>query len=500
MTGLEQFFAGFAIACSPMNVVACFLGVLLGTLVGVLPGLGPAAAMSLMLPFSVAYGPLTGLIMLAGVWYGAMYGGSTTSILVNIPGEASSVVTAIEGYQMTKRGRAGGALALVAVGSWIAGTVGLIGLQFFAPVLGKAALMFGPPEYLALLVFAFVAMSTVVSGDNPSRGFLMLAMGLFLGVIGIDPIFGIPRYTLGPTVLMDGIDLVPVAVGFFGVAEIINIAIKPYEGRLAEKIRFRELYPNREEVKRSAFPIIRGSGLGFLCGLIPGPAPTISTFLSYSIEKRLSKHKDEFGKGAVEGLVGPESANNGAVIGSLIPLLSLGIPFSPPAAVMLAGLRLHNVNPGPMLFQNAPDIFWGFVASMYLGNILLLALNLPLVGLFARISTAPPRVLLPVVSILCLIGGYSVRNSMFDVYVMLICGILGVILQRYRFPIAPIVIGLVLGPMTETNFRLTLQVLNGNIFEAFSHPIVVGFLALTAVFLAFSLRLGRKGVSLTEEV
>lgn len=491
MIGLEQFLAGLSIAITPTNLLAAFLGVLMGTVVGVLPGLGPAAAMSLILPFSVKYGALTGLIMLAGVWYGAMYGGSTTSILVNIPGEAASVVTCIDGYQMARKGRAGAALALVALGSWVAGTFGMIGLQFFAPIVGRVALYFGPLEYLALLVFSFVVLSVLV-GKDQTKGVLMLALGLFLGVIGIDPIWGTPRFTFGPTVLMDGIDLVPVAVGFFGVSEVLKIATNPYSSTLATKVRLRELYPNAEEVRRSIFPVLRGSVLGFFCGLIPGPAPTISTFMSYSLEKQLSPRKREFGAGAVEGVVGPESANNAAVVGSIVPLLALGIPFSPPAAVMLAGLRLHNVNPGPLLFKQAPQIFWGFVASMYLGNVLLLLLNLPLVGFFARIATAPARILMPVVSVLMLVGAYSVRSSMFDVWVMIVSGVAGYIFQRFGYPVAPVVIGLVLGSMVETNLRLTTQWLHGDPTQILDRPVALAFLALAFLFQLFITRVGRK--------
>jgi putative tricarboxylic transport membrane protein len=490
LSGIEQFISGLLVALAPVNLFACLLGVLLGTLVGVLPGLGPAAAMSLMLPFSVKYGPLAGLIMLAGVWYGAMYGGSTTSILVNIPGEAASVVTCIDGYQMARRGRAGAALALVALGSWMAGTLGMAGLQFFAPVVGRAALYFGPPEYLALLVFSFVVLSTLV-GQDQAKGVMMLTLGLFLGTIGIDPISGVPRFTFGPTVLMDGIDLVPVAVGLFGISEVLRLAGQPHGATQAARVRLRELYPNSHEARRAIGPTLRGSLIGFLCGLIPGPAPTISTFMSYGLEKRISPRRDEFGHGAVEGVVGPESANNAAVIGSLVPLLALGIPFSPPAAVMLAGLRLHNVNPGPLLFSQAPQMFWGFVASMYLANTVLLVLNLPLVGIFARIATTPPRILIPVVSVLCLVGGYSVRCSMFDVWVMIASGLAGYLFDRYGFPVAPVVIGLVLGPTAEANLRLTTQLLHGNPGEILHRPVVLAFLVLAVVFQVAAGRVGR---------
>lgn len=493
MIGIEHFFSGLALALAPVNIVTCVLGVLLGTIVGVLPGLGPAAAMSLLLPLSVSYGPLAGLIMLAGVWYGAMYGGSTTSILVNIPGEAASVITCIEGYQMTKRGRAGAALALVAVGSFVAGTIALVGLQFFAPVIGNAALFLGPSEYLFLLIFAFIAMSTLTTEGGAGRGFLMLSAGLFLGVIGIDPIDGLPRYTLNTDLLIDGINIVPIAVGLFGISEIIRLATSPQSTANKHKVRFKDLYPNSDETKRSVTPALRGSGIGFFCGLIPGPAPIISTFLSYSMEKKISKRKEAFGKGAVEGLVGPESANNAAVIASLIPLLSLGIPFSPPAAILLAGLRLHNVNPGPMLFQNAPDLFWGFVAAMYFANFILLVFNLPLVGIFSTIATAPVRVLLPVISMMCLIGGYSVRNSMFDVYLMIFAGIIGYLLERLKYPVVPIIIGLVLGPMIEVNFRLTLKLFGDDFFSVFKRPIVLVFILSSFLLpLAFKIFKGKR--------
>ncbi len=492
MLGIEQFLNGILIALIPVNIFACILGVFLGTIIGVLPGLGPAAAMSLLLPFSASYGPLTGLIILSGVWYGAMYGGSTTSILVNIPGEAASVITCIEGYPLAKKERGGAAIALVALGSWVAGTLALIGLQFFAPIIGNSALYFGPAEYLFLLVFSFIAMSSLTSEGGVGRGFLMLTFGLFLGIIGVDPIFGIPRYTLNQEFLMDGINLVPIAVGLFGIAEILNIAIIPIQPNKADKIKLRELYPRKDEVKKSVFPIIRGSLIGFFCGLIPGPAAIISTFLSYSTEKKISKTPENFGKGAIEGLVGPESANNGAVIASLIPLLSLGIPFSPPAAILLAGLRLHNVNPGPMLFQSAPDLFWGFVASMYIANILLLILNLPLVGIFSKVATAPTKILLPIISIMCLIGGYSVRNSMFDVYLMIGFGIIGFISKKFHLPTIPIVIGLVLGPMLEINFRLTLKMFKGELSGIFIKPIVITFILLSIFMPIFSALIKRQ--------
>jgi putative tricarboxylic transport membrane protein len=465
-----------------VNLLGCFIGALVGTIVGVLPGLGPTATMALMLPFTLKYGPETGLIMMAGVWFGSQYGGSTTSILVNIPGEAASVVTCIDGYQMAKKGRAGAALALVAVGSFIAGTIGIIGLQFFAPILGNAALSFGPPEYLAFMVLAFVLLSNL-SGEAPLKGFLMVGLGLFISSIGINPLDSYPRFTFGSNKLMLGIEFLPLAMGFFGITEILNIAVETYALPMAKKLRFKELYPNKEEIRRSISPTFRGSILGFFCGLLPGPCTVISTFISYSLEKRLSKIPQEFGKGAVEGVVGPESANNSAVMGSMIPLLTLGIPFAAPSAVMLAGLRMHHVEPGPLLFQNNPDIFWTFIAAMYLGNLMLLILNLPLVGFFGRIATIRPQLLMPFISVICLVGIYSVRNSIFDVWVMIIAGVIGYLFRKWNFPVAPFIIGVVLGPMTENSIRQTLMMFRGDMTRIFDRPIALAFLSVTLAFI-----------------
>jgi len=496
--GLTEILNGFAIAFAPVNLLACLIGCVIGTVVGVLPGLGPTAAMSLMLPFSIKYGATAGLIMLTGVWYGAMYGGSTTSILVNIPGEAASVVTCLDGYQMARKGRAGAALALVAVGSWIAGTLGLIGLQAFAPPLGRAALRFGPPEYLALMIFSFVILSGLMGG-NQIRGILMLALGLFFGIIGIDPILGLPRFTLGPTVLMQGIDLITVAVGMFGIAEVIQVIVTPEGPQEVKKVSLRELYPNAEEVRRSFKPTLRGSVLGFFIGLVPGLSPTVATFFSYSLEKKMSPHPELFGTGMVEGVVGPESANNGAVVGAMVPLLALGIPFSATAAVLLAGLKMHHVEAGPMLFKDAPEIFWGFVAAMYLGNLMLLILNLPLVGVFARISTVRPQMLMPVVSILCLVGAYCIRFSTFDIWVMIAAGVFGFFCRRWGMPVAPLVIGIVLGPMTENNLRLTMQSFGGHIFQIVYHPVAMIFIVSAGLFQLFMSRRSRIAQTLTQE-
>ncbi len=486
MEGWNLLLNGFINSLTWVNLIACFIGALVGTVVGVLPGLGPTVTMALMLPFTLKYGPTTGLIMMTGVWYGAMYGGSTTSILVNIPGEAASVVTCLDGYQMCKKGRAGAALALVAVGSFVAGTLGIMGLQFFAPLLGNAALAFGPPEYLAFMILAFVLLSNL-SGDAPLKGALMIALGLFISAIGINPLDSYPRFTFGWDELMMGIEFLPIAMGFFGISEILNIALEKYVAPEVRKVRLKDLYPTRKETRRSVNPILRGSILGFFIGLLPGPCTVISTFVSYSLEKRVSRTPQEFGKGALEGVVAPEAANNSAVMGAMIPLLTLGIPFAAPSAIMLAGLRMHNIEPGPMLFKTNPEIFWTFIAAMYIGNLMLLVLNLPLVGFFGRIAVIRPQVILPVISLICLVGIYSVRNSIFDVWIMIGAGVLGFFLRKWKFPIAPFIIGVVLGPTTENSVRQTLMMFKGSVSPMADRPIALAFLILAALFIGYKL-------------
>ena len=498
MEGLGLLYTGFVNSLTVVNLLACFIGVLVGTVVGVLPGLGPTATMVLMLPFTLPYGPTTGLIMMTGVWYGAMYGGSTTSVLVNIPGEAASVVTCIDGYQMSRQGRAGAALALVAIGSFVAGTIGILGLQFFAPVLGNAALSFGPPEFLSFMILSFVLLSNL-SAEAPLKGALMIALGLFLSTIGINPMDSYPRFTFGVEKLMLGIDFLPIAVGLFGVSEILKIAVEKYVKPAISKVRLSELYPNRDEMKRSVAPMLRGSALGFFVGLLPGPCTVISTFVAYALEKRISRTPERFGQGAVEGVVAPESANNSAVMGSMIPLLTLGIPFAAPSAIMLAGLRMHNVEPGPMLFVTHQEVFWTFVATMYIGNIMLLVLNLPLVGVFARIASIRPPVLLPVISVICLVGVYSVRNSLFDVWVMIGAGVVGYFLRQWKYPIAPFIIGVVLGPTTENSLRQTLLMFKGDVTLIADRPLSIALLAVAIAFIAYKLMGRRRAYELTEE-
>jgi putative tricarboxylic transport membrane protein len=477
----ESLLNGFTTFLSFKYILACMIGAILGTVIGVLPGLGPTTTMSLMLPFTLSQDATFGIIMLTGILVGSQYGGSTTSILVNIPGEAASVVTCLDGYQMAKKGRGGAALALVAVGSFIAGTVAILGTQIFAPLLGAAALSFGPPEFFALMILCFILLSNL-SGDSPIKGSCMFALGLWLSSIGVGPLDGIQRFSFGVDDLMLGIEFLPVAVGLFGVSEIIVTSITPYVPPILEKIRLQNLYPNREEMKRSVGPIARGSILGFFVGLIPGPATVISTFISYALEKRISKNPGEFGQGAVEGVVGPESANNSACVGSMIPLLTLGIPFNAPSAVLLAGLLMHNVEPGPLLFQNSPQVFWTYIAALYIGNIVLLFLNLPLVGLFARVATIRPMILMPIVSTICLLGVYCSRNNMFDVWVMIIAGMAGIFFRIWKYPVAPLVIGLILGPMAENSFRKSLLMFHGALWPILDRPISLTILLAAGAF------------------
>ncbi len=485
---MDHLINGFISSISFVNLLGCFLGALIGTIIGVLPGLGPAATMAIALPFTLKYGAATGLIMLSGIWFGAMYGGSTTSILVNLPGEAASVVTCIDGYQMAKKGRAGAALALVAVGSFVAGTLGIIGLQVFAPMLGNVALSFGPPEYFSFMIFALVLLSNLGT-ESSRKGMLMLGLGLWVSTIGLSALDGAARFTFGISALEMGIDFLPVAMGFFGITEVLRIAIENYKPPVVMKPGLRELYPSRSEVKRSVAPILRGSVIGFFVGLLPGPCSVVSTFISYSLEKRLSKTPERFGTGMIEGVVGPESANNSAVMGAMIPLLTLGIPFNAPSAILLAGLRMHNVEPGPLLFQQTPVIFWTFIAAMYIGNFILVILNLPLVGFFARIATVKPKYLMPIIMVLCLVGIYAVRNSLFDIWVMIACGVIGFFFSKRNYPIAPFVIGIILGPMTESNFRKSLMMFNGNLALIFERPLATAILGVCLAFIAYKIML-----------
>ncbi len=444
------------------NLLACFVGVVLGTLVGVLPGLGPAAAMALVLPLTSHLGPTAGLIMLAGIYYGAMYGGSTTSILVNVPGEPASVVTTLDGYRMARKGRAGAALAIAAIGSFVAGTLSVICLQFFAPRLARAALAFGPAEYFALTLLAVILLSHL-SGKSRGKSLAMIGLGLALSTVGMDPLGGTSRFTFSYTPAQAGLSFIAIAAGLFGVAEVLTMMAAREESVKILRVRFRDLYPNRQELKRSVPPILRGSILGFLVGLIPGPAATIASFVSYAVERRVSRHRQELGTGAIEGVAGPEAANNAACGGGMVPLLSLGLAFTPATAVLLSGMLLLGITPGPFFIQNNPDVFWGVIASFYVGNVMLLILNLPLVGIFARVAQIPAKYMMPAVLVLCIVGAYADNNNLFDVWVMLGAGALGFAMRRYEYDPAPLVLGVVLGPVMERSLLQALTISQGDI-------------------------------------
>jgi putative tricarboxylic transport membrane protein len=472
---------GFSVALTPINLLFGFLGAVIGTIIGILPGLGPLGTMALLLSLTYGFEPTAGMILFAGIYFGAMYGGSTTSILLNIPGEAASVVTVIEGYKMARKGRAGAALAVAAVGSFIAGSISIIALSFVAPTLANAALKFGPAEYFTVALVGLVVMSRL-TGGNLLRSLTMIGLGLALGTVGMETVAGYMRYTFKQPLLAQGIDFLPVAMGLFGISEVLVTAEEPGENMQLQRVRFRELWPTLVEWKRSFWPMIRGSFIGFFIGLIPGPSPVIATMVSYSVERRLDKH-GEFGKGAIEGVAGPEAANNAAVGGAYVPLMALGIPFTPAMAVVMAVLLIHGITPGPMLISEKPDLFWGVIASMYIGNFMLLILNLPLVGVFANIIRTPLYLLMPIVLLLCLVGVYSVNNSILDIYLMIGFGLMGYLLRRLKYDLAPLVLALVLGPMMERSFREAMMISRGDLAVFLSRPISGSILLFGALVL-----------------
>ena len=482
---LQHLASGFTIATTFYNLFYCLIGAIVGTLIGVLPGIGPIAGIALLIPATFGLHPTSAIIMLAGIYYGAMYGGSTTSILLNVPGETASVITCIDGYQMAQKGRAGPALAICAIGSFIAGTIGLFGLVFLAPPLAEAALAFGPPEYFSLMVFGFIVLSNV-TGTSLIKSLMMAVVGLIIGTIGLDPVTGDARFTFGSISLLGGIEFVAVAIGLFGIAEVLTNVEKPLD-LLEQRVivpRLRELYPSLQDLKKSIPAILRGTGIGFGVGLVPGPAPVIATYSSYMIERKISKHPEEFGKGAIEGVAGPESANNSACQAAFIPLFVLGIPFAPPTAILLGALLIHGVTPGPLLIGQHPELFWGVIASMYIGNFILLILNLPFVPLFANILRIPKKILLPLIVLFCITGMYTVNNSVFDIGIMLLFGALGFLMRKWAYEGAPLLLALVLGPKLEVAFRQSLMISHGDFGVFINRPISMVFLLATLVFLA----------------
>ncbi len=472
---------GFSVALQPVNLFYCFMGVFIGTLVGVLPGIGPVGAMSLLLPITFNSSPEGAIIMLAGIYYGAMYGGSTTSILVNIPGEAASVVTCLDGYEMAKQGRAGPALGIAAFGSFIAGTLSIVGLMLVAPPLARFALQFGPPEYFTLMVLGVTILIYLAHGSMP-KALIMAAFGIALGLIGLDAISAVPRFAFNRPELLDGVGLVPIVMGLFGISEVL-LNIEQVIRREVVKTSFKNLLPTAKDWRNSTGAIARGSLLGFFLGILPGGGGVIASFISYAIEKRVSRSPERFGKGAIEGVAGPESANNAATGGAFIPLLTLGIPSNVVIAMLLGALMIHGVTPGPLLMKQNPQVFWGVIVSMYVGNLMLLILNLPLIGIWVKILKIPYKILFPLILLFCLIGVYSVSNSVFDIYVMLVFGILGYLMKKFGYEGAPLILAFVLGPMMEQNLRKSLILSQGDFSIFFTRPLAAISLIISIALL-----------------
>ena len=452
---LTSLVGGFAVALTGWNLLYCFTGAVIGTAIGVLPGLGPPATIALLLPVTYGMDTTSALIMVSGIFYGAMYGGSTTSILLNIPGEASTVVTCLDGYQMARQGRAGRALGISAMGSFIGATISVMLMSMVAPALASFALRFGPAEYTSL-VFIGLLMTVYLGGESILKGLLMAVFGLLLAMVGLDPVFAVPRFTFGATHLLDGIDFVVAAMGLFGIAEVL-INLEAPEVRDVYKASLKGLLPTLEDWKRSWKAVLRGSLLGFFVGVLPGGGAVIGSFVSYAVEKKISKHPEEFGKGAIEGVAAPESANNAASQSSFVPLLTLGIPGNATIAMIYVALLIHGIQPGPMLLNDHPNLFWGVIASMYIGNLMLLGLNLPLINIWVRLLKVPYHYMAVMIIIICTIGAYSIKNSIFDVGTMIVFGVLGYVLRKGGFPAAPLVLALILGKMFEHSVQQALK-------------------------------------------
>jgi len=474
---------GFSIALTPVNVFWCFVGVLLGTVVGVLPGLGPPATIALLLPLTFKMDPTTAIIMLAGIYYGAKYGGSTTSILLNVPGESASVVTCLDGYQLARQGRAGAALGIAAISSFVAGTFGVLGLMFIAPPVAKFALRFGPPEYFGLMVLG-LTMVVFLTGRSVVKGILATLFGLWLAGVGTDVFTAESRFTFGRMELLDGIDFVIVSIGLFAIGEVlVNLESKTGAEIFKVPKGLRNLLPTLRDLKDSRFAFLNGSVVGFFIGVLPGAGSTIASFLSYGLEKALSRRADKFGTGVIEGVAAPEGANNSETGGALVPLMTLGIPGSATTAILLAALHLWGFRPGPLLIQENPNLFWGLVASMYVGNVMLLILNLPLVPVFAQILKVPYFVLYPAIFGISIVGVYSVSNSLFDIWMLGVFGLLGYLMRKLDFPSAPLVLGMVLGERLELSLRQSLMMSQGSLSVLVAGPLSAGMLIFAGLLL-----------------
>lgn len=489
MEALEQLAHGFSIALTLQNLAIAFVGVLIGTMVGILPGIGPSAGVALALPLTFGLEPVSAIIMLAGIYYGAMYGGTLTSVLINTPGESASVMTTLDGYQMALKGRAGAALGIAAIGSFIAGTLGVVALMFAAPPIAHLAVRFGPPEYFALALLGLLTLSGL-AGTSVAKALLMAVAGLLVATVGLDPIGGQLRFTFNVLELSDGIDFLPVAVGLFGIAEVLanieqRVRLEPIHAKLSG------LLPTSQDWLACRLPILRGSIIGFVVGVLPGAGATLASFISYGIEKKVAQDPSRFGNGAVEGVAAPESANNSAAAGAMVPLLTLGIPGSATTAVLLGAFVLHGLRPGPLLLTDHPDVFWALIASMYIGNLMLVVLNLPGAPLFASILRLPYSVIATGILGISLAGVYSLQNNMFDVWIAIAFGVIGYAMKRFNYPPAPFVLALVLGPLLEIALRQSLTMSHGDMTIFLQRPVSVVLLALAFVMLFGPALLGR---------
>lgn len=499
MSTMQYLMEGFATAFAWHNLLFAFFGVLIGTAVGVLPGIGPMSGVALLIPItsSITGGmspdeaAVSSIILLAGVYYGAMYGGSTTSILLNTPGESSSVVTALDGYQMARQGRAGAALAIAAIGSFVAGIFSLVGLIFLAQPLSAVAVRFGPAEYFSLMILGLCAVSGL-AGKSMTKAMIMTIFGLLLATIGMDNVSGVARFTFEIPVLYQGLEFLTVAVGLFALGEVFKTILdrESNDGTIA---KINRILPTKQDMKDSAMPMVRSSLLGFFIGILPGAGATLASFFSYIMEKKLSKNPDKFGKGAIEGVAAPETANNAAAGGAMIPLLTLGIPGSGTTAILMGALIMYNVQPGPLLFEEHPAVAWGLIASMFIGNLMLLILNMPLVRVFAKIIETPPKYLIPGIVAISVFGVYAVQASVFDLMLLVGCGLAGYYLARNDFPLAPLVLGLVLGPMIENNMRRALTGSNGDFMIFLQKPLSLVFIIISILWITIPMLLKMRG-------
>jgi putative tricarboxylic transport membrane protein len=481
---LDSIFLGFQVSLQLINLLYCFMGAFLGTLIGVLPGIGPLGAIALLLPMTFKIPPISGMIMIAGIYYGAMYGGSTTSILLNIPGESASVVTTLDGYQMARKGKAGPALGIAAFGSFIGGTLSVIGLMLVASPLAQVALKFGPPEYFSLICLGLIV-TTYLGRGSMAKALAMVALGLTLSYIGMDIITGQARFTFGIIELRDGVDIVPLTMGLFGISEVlINLEVTPKQEVFKTKIS--HLFPTLKDWADSIWAILRGSIIGFFLGVLPGGGAVLSSFVSYAVEKKISKHPEKFGTGVIEGVAGPETANNAGTGGAFVPLFGLGIPCNPVTAILLAALMIHGLQPGPLLLKQNPDVFWGVITSMYVGNIMLLVLNLPLIGIWVQILKIPYRILFPLIILFCVIGAYSINRSIVDVGIMAFFGIVGYLMKKFQYEGAPLILAFVLGPMIEKNLRQSLIISDGSFLIFVTRPLSVISLLISLFLLVGS--------------